>query len=314
MTTRWLFLATLVLPSGTRLVGQTTTIPMDPRATYLRTNNDTPAPPLVVDLASLPAGAGTWLRVGTSGAYAYISGGQDTYYSLNGVFSAGSQVLATSTAHRVPGAIAAGPAYPSGPTYYSSLPTDIPEDFIACRNTWSESMLVEVPAGASHLILGTHDSWFQDNRDPNGDFRVVITVVPTPTLPGTGEHLELRTGVGAPATALPPDKSASAGATITAELRAPVGLVDGSLYVIVGDAIATGSPAPTLLPRAWIGPSAAVLQLGVIPSTVGWSANWSATVRPGLSGITLLLQGGGLPPLARNGFYESTIAHRIALL
>jgi hypothetical protein len=295
------------------LRAQTTTIALDPRATYLRTNNDAPAAPLVVDLSALPAGAGTWLRVGTSGSYVHISGGTDTTRSLIGVFSAGSQVLATSTAHRVPGAIAAGPAFASGPTYYGSMPNDIAEDFVACRNTWGESMLVEVPPGATHLILGTHDSWYQDNRDPNGDFHVAITVLPSPTLPGTGEHLELRSGVDSPATALPPDKSAGAGATLTGELHAPVGLVDGSLYVIVGDSIPTGGPAPSLLPRAWIGTSAVVLQLGVVQPSVGWSAGWSATVPPRLAGITLLLQGGGLPTSSRNGFYETTIAHRIAL-
>lgn len=296
------------------LPAQTTTLPLDPRATYLRTNNDTPAPPLVVTLASLPAPPGTWLQVGTTGAYRYINGGQDTAYSLIGVFSTNSTVLSTSTAHRVPGAIAAGPDYVTAATFYSSLATDIGEDFLASRNTWGRAMLVEVPVGATHLILGTHDSWYQDNVDPNGDFRAVITVVPQPALPGTGEHLELRTGVGGTTpTALPPERSATAGAAIAAELHQPVGLIDGSLYLLLADVVGTGGPVPAILPRVWGTPTAVVVQVGLVQPGFGWFASWGVTVPPGINGVSLLLQGGALAPDSRNGLYQTTLAHRIAL-
>jgi len=186
-------LVLLAIASG--LAAQTFTFPLDPRRTFLRTNNDTPQPPLVLDLAPLGAVPGTWLRIGTAGAYAYIAGGADNHRNLMGVFSADAQLLATTAPHRVPGAIAAGPAFVSAATYYGALATDIAQDFLASRLGWADSVLVEVPPGASRLFLGKHDRYV-DNHDPNGDFAAVVTVLATPGLPGTGEHVELRSGLG----------------------------------------------------------------------------------------------------------------------
>lgn len=64
---------------------QTWTFPMDPRAAYLRTNNDSPTAPLVLDLATLGITPGQWLHLETAGAYRHINGGTDTYRSLVGV-------------------------------------------------------------------------------------------------------------------------------------------------------------------------------------------------------------------------------------
>ncbi|MBL8735609.1 MAG: hypothetical protein JNL12_04220, partial [Planctomycetes bacterium] len=189
MTTRMLacFLSGAAVALG--LPAQTFTFPLNPRATFLRTNSDSPAAPLVLDLAGLGVAPGSWLRIGTTGGFRYINGGQDGYQALCGVFSAGSTVLATNLQQRVPGAIAAGPAFSSANTYFGGLPMDIPQDFFCSRKGWSDSVVVEVPGGATHLILGVHDSLYNDNVDPNGDHAAVVTVLPTPTLPGTGEHL-----------------------------------------------------------------------------------------------------------------------------
>jgi len=294
------------------LGAQVSTFPLDPRRTFLRTNSDAPLPPLVLDLATLPAAPGTWLRLESTGAFRHINGGLDNYRSLVGMFSSSNQVLATTLLHRVPDAIAAGGAYAGGATYYGGLPMDVPEDFFVSRNTWATGVYVEVPPTATHLFLGVLDSLYNDNVDPNGDYAVVVTVVGPLPLPGTGEHLELRTGVGAAATALPADKQAPGGALLIGELSQPVGFLDGDLYVIAADLMATGGPAPQMLPRVWLGTTAVVVQLGSIPGTPGWSATWSLTAPHGLLGTSLILQGGALSSLARNGLYETTIAHRFA--
>lgn len=291
---------------------QTWSYPLDPRATYLRTNQDSPLPPLVLDLPALGIAPGQWLRLESTGAFRYINGGLDDYRSLVAVFSNSAQLLATSVQQRVPGAIAAGPAFVSGGTYYGNLPIDVPQDFFVSRQTWDDGVLVEVPAGASHLFLGVHDSLFNDNADPNGDFGARVTVVATPSLPGTGEHLTLKSSVGGPAALTPDVHPAPPGLPMLAELHHPVGFLDGALYVLVADTMATGGPAPSLLPRLW-SVNLFVLQVGVIPNTPGWSTAWSLVAPAGLLGTTLVVQGGALSPLTRNGLYETTNAHRFAL-
>lgn len=303
----------LVVALACGLAAQSATFPLDPRATYLRTNNDSPAAPLVVALASLPAAPGTWLRVGTVGAFRHVSGGQDTTRSLCAVFSNGSQVLASSVQHRVPGALRAGPSFPGANTYHGALPTDIPEDFFASRTSWSDSVLVEVPPGATHLIAGVHDSLYNDNVDPNGDFAAVITVLGSTPLPGTGEHFELRTGVAGAATAFPADKPAPAGSALAVELHHPIGFAEGAVLLLAAEVSATGAPVVQPLPRLWLGASAVLLQIGAVPAMPGWFSSWSVTAPPGFAGTTLLVQGGALTTIAQNGAFETTIAHRFLL-
>jgi hypothetical protein len=299
-----------VLPA---LGAQTTILRLDPRASYLRASNDVPAAPMTVALSALSAGPGTWLRIGTVGGFVHIGGGVDDRYSLIGVFSAGSQILPATAAHRVPGALAAGPSFPSGVTHFGALPTDIPEDFAASRHTWGRSVLVRVPAGATHVVLGTHDSYYQDNLDPNGDFAAVIELLPAPPLAGTGEHLELRAGVGGAPAALPSEHGAAAGAVLAAELHHPIGMIENSIYALLADVVLTGGPVPSLLPWLWFGGSAVVLRSGAVGAGASWSVGWSATVPSNVAGLSLVLQGVALAPVARNGWFESTIAHRVAL-
>jgi hypothetical protein len=291
---------------------QTFTYALNPRATFLRTNQDSPLAPLVLDLGALGIAPGQWLRIESTGGFRYISGGLDDHRSLVGVFSSSSVLLATSLQQRVPGAIAAGPAFTSGNTYHGSLPIDVPQDFFASRNTWANGVGVEVPAGASHLFLGVHDSLYSDNVDPNGDYGAVIGLAPAIGLPGTGEHLVLWSGVGGSPAAAPEVHLAAPGAQITVQLHHPLGFLDGAIYVFLADVVPTGGPPPVSLPRIWC-PSLFVLQAGVVPSTPGWSDTWSYQAPAGLLGTTLIVQGGALSQLARNGIYETTNAHRFAL-
>lgn len=285
--------------------------PLSPQACFYRINQDSAQPPLILSLASLGVAPGQYLRIGSVGAFRYINGGQDNYRSLVGVFSASATLLASNLQQRVPDAIPAGPAFPSGGTYHGNLPMDIPQDFFASRNTWDDHVVVRVPAGATHLFLGVHDSLFGDNADPNGDFGATVAVV-TPSLGGTAEHIRLLSSVGGAAPDEQDVKNAPPGALVATEVHHPVGFADGSLYVFVADAVPTGGSVPQVLPDLHVG-NVLIVQFGVLPATYPWHDTWSLVAPAGLAGTTLIVQGGALVPTARNGLYETTHAHRFVL-
>lgn len=84
----------------------------------------------------------------------------DVYVQVLGAFSSGSRLLPTTAAPVV-----------SLETCVNKLPTDIPEDFLVPFETWTR---VHVPAGATSLLFGPHDCRFEDNRDPDNDYRVLL--------------------------------------------------------------------------------------------------------------------------------------------
>jgi hypothetical protein len=313
MTTGFSFLraATLLAGSTGAAVAQVT-FPLDARACFYRLVSDTAAAPLVVDLAAIGAQPGEWLLLQSVGGFSFGTT-PDGMRAMAGVFSSNNTVLASTLQHRVPGALAAGMAFDSGVTFFGGLSTDIPEDFYISRNQYADSIRVEVPAGAAYLLVSTRDSLYGDNVDPNNDWGITITEIPTPALPGTGENLELRTGVAAAAATYAPDvKAAPAGATMTAELRDPLGFCENQLFVLLGDTMTTGGPVPSLLPRLWVD-DLIVLRVGVVPASPTWVDTWSLVAPSGLLGVTLIVQGGALHPTARNGLFETSNAHRFDL-
>lgn len=301
----------LLLAATGALSAQSWSWPLNPRQTYLHTNSDSPLAPLVLDLASLGIAPGDWLRIGTTGGFRYINGGADDFQSLVGVFSSTSTLLASSVQHRVPGAIAAGPHFVSGNTYYGAQPIDIVEDFFCSRNAYEDHIQVRVPAGAAFLFLGVHDSLYNDNVDPNGDYAVVVDRLPPPLLPGTGEHLTLRSAVNGTPAETPGLHLAAAGAAMNVELRYPVGFLDGAIYLLLGDAAPVGQ-IPQLLPNVYV-QNLIVLRAGVLVATPGWSDAWSLSAPAGLAGLALIVQGAALSSVTRNGFYETTDAHAFVL-
>ena len=304
-------LACVSLLTAAELAAQTWTYPLNPRATYLRSNSDAPQPPLVLDLAALGIAPGHWVRVGSTGAFRYINGGGDNHRSLCAVFSASATLLATNVQQRVVDAIAAGPAFASGNTWYGNLPMDVPQDFFCSRQSWADSIDVRVPAGATHLFVGVHDSLYNDNVDPNGDWGVVLTLLPVPTLPGTGEHITLKSAVnGVPAQA-PDLHVAPPGSTTTVELGYPLGFLDGAIYAFVADVIPTGAPPLQPIPGWWT-PNLIWLQIGVLPATPNWTATWSLVATADFPGTTVLVQAVALTDQARNGLFEATAAHAFA--
>lgn len=291
-------------------------IPVNPRATYLRIEND----PLAVPSPGIPLNAlgvapGQWLSISVTGSYS-DGGGADTQENLACLFSSSVTLLpnAPGLLNRVPGAVAAGPAVVTGPTYWGNLPTDVPQDFVAAREAWANGTLVKVPAGATHVFVAVNDpsyTFLGNNADPNNDYFVVFTPATPPLLHGTKEHCELRTGVNGAATASPEVKQANAFATVSGEIHQRFGVSGNEIYLLGANVYATaGAPPVGPLPDIHMGTSFVLVQVGIVAATPGL---WSFFVPPGHAGTTLILQGFFLSSGARNGLLECSDAHRIEL-
>ncbi|MBI5865508.1 MAG: hypothetical protein HZB38_13570 [Planctomycetes bacterium] len=173
-------LAAAALASSLAAIASADIHPLSPTATYLRTNNDQPTPALTISLANRSLNPGDWITITALGDFNVGSAYADQYVSMIGVFSSSPTLLANSELTRVPGAIEAGPDYVTTPTWNGNLPTDIPEDFAIGLNDLQRSITIEIPGGASWLVVGILDSHFGDNTDPDGDLAVGINAVPEP--------------------------------------------------------------------------------------------------------------------------------------
>lgn len=160
---------------------------LDPRRTYLHTNQDNSSDTVPLDLSSLGILPGDHLRLVRLGDWDPGPGG-DTSESLIAIFSGSATLLAKTELHRVPGAIDAGFDFTTSKTYRGSQDTDVPEDFAICWGTRTE-VTITVPAGASHLFLAPSDSLYEDNTDPDGDYGVQIEKI------GPGSVIDLSQGL-----------------------------------------------------------------------------------------------------------------------
>jgi choice-of-anchor A domain-containing protein len=162
------------------LNSQAVQIPLSDRATYLRVRSgDVADPPLVVSLASHGIIPGDRLLIKQIGDFDYNAGYGDREGILTAVFSQGNVVLDSRQGHRIPGALATGHTFDS-----STTQNDIPEDFGISwqlfRPNWPNlppnfnGIEVQVPSGATHLIIGVWDDWYSDNRDQDSDLAVEL--------------------------------------------------------------------------------------------------------------------------------------------
>ncbi len=295
-----------------------TQIQIDPRATFYRTNNDSASPAPAIPLTQLGVAPGQWLEIRTVGGFSHMQNYPDVNRNLTGVFSSSATLLSESLLNRVPGAIAAGPIYePNVATWSGGLPMNIAEDFVACVFDRGNGVAVKVPAGATHVFVCVMDSRYDDNTDPNGDYAVVFTPLSAPGLPGTGEHLVLATGVNGPATVQPEIKNVSGAANVAIELQEPFDLLDPTLWFLVVDVIATGSPPNSLLPNVFIGPGPLtfVLTQGTASAAPMLLGSYLLQVPAGFNGITIVVQGVVLDlTMTRNGWYETSNAHQLRLM
>jgi hypothetical protein len=152
---------------------------LDPRDTFLRTNNDPgsldSAPIELTALGLLP---GDTIRITRFGDFSYSNANTDDAKTLMGVFSGSSILQPSFMQNRIQDAIDVGPDVFTFNTLQGGLPTDIAEDFrisLFVTPDVSTTLSIQIPQGATHLFLGVNDSYFGDNFDPDNDFRLEIT-------------------------------------------------------------------------------------------------------------------------------------------
>jgi hypothetical protein len=157
---------------------QSIDVPLGPKDAYLHVHaSDSAAPATVLALSALGAVPGQSLRMAGFGDMDNGPAG-DTILSLIGLYSSSATLLGPELLQRVPGALDAGPEFVSAPTFTGAQPTDIPEDF-RITSSVQPSAIIEIPADATHLFIGHHDSQWFDNSDPDGDLGCSVTVVGT---------------------------------------------------------------------------------------------------------------------------------------
>ncbi len=307
-----ILLAALLLPAGLAAPALAQIqIPINPKASYLRTYTDPSAvPAAAVPLSALGTGPGQWLNITTVGGF-YNGGGVDNVKALACVFSSSSVLQADGIVHRVLNPIPAGTSFASSNTYYGNVTTDIAEDFLV-SNSLANGTLVKVPPGATHIFFAIPDNYYSHNTDPNNDYFVVFSPGVPATMQGTAEDCELRTGISTTTTVTPDVKTAVPFTTIYATIHQRYGISAGQLYLLAFDVFPTaGAPPLEVLPGIRVGPNFAVLQFGLVSAT---PAQWSVFVSPGYAGDTLILQAAFLSDTARNGLLVTSDAHQIQLL
>lgn len=140
---------------------------VNPKSTFLMTSaNDTGAlAPLKIRLSDYGISAGDIITLTQTGNYYYDPAQKLTGSLMIGVFSRTDQVLAASLQARIPGALRAGPAGFSLPSYTGAKGwTDIPEDFCVP----STATKIAVPSGAQFLFVAPSDTYYTDNADIKG--------------------------------------------------------------------------------------------------------------------------------------------------
>ncbi len=142
----------------------------DARWTYLRTNSDPSPGTFIVNLAANGFSAGQLVQIESTSLWG-SNGDGGTSRALSGVFSSSNAVGATSVLNRVSGAIDAGTDFMTPATAIGGLATDIPEDFEISSNSGSPLVTIQIPNGASFLMVSPVDSRFSDN---SGNFEFSI--------------------------------------------------------------------------------------------------------------------------------------------
>ncbi len=153
-------IAILAQTDGTEARDAPIILSLDPRATFLQPVFGATEPPIIIDLAAAGLAPGDVLEFSHETpppgfAYNCVAGPFEPIGNepVIGVFSGSNTLLSTSLLNRVQDAIDGIPNVFTGVS-------NIPEDFIL-RNT-----SLEIPAGATHLFVGTVDSVYSDNCVP----------------------------------------------------------------------------------------------------------------------------------------------------
>jgi hypothetical protein len=147
---------------------------VNPRATYLRVNNDAAFTAVPIDLAHLGIMPGNTIFLQRVGHYnrniEAANRNAEQWHQLAAVFSRTPILRADDELNRVQDAIPAGSPFATPPTNAGGKPTDIPEDFeVPGAGTW-----VEVPPEGRYLFVAAVDSQYNDNYDLDADYGLHI--------------------------------------------------------------------------------------------------------------------------------------------
>ena len=139
------------------------TIAIDPKGTYLnKAPNDAANAPTTALLTDLGLAAGDVITLSRSGNWQGAPTLTDTNTSLLAVFSGANGLITPATY------LTSTTQLQSGSTTAS---TDVIQDFFVVGPGVT---VIQIPVGATSLKFSTNDSFFADNSDPNGDFKVTI--------------------------------------------------------------------------------------------------------------------------------------------
>lgn len=137
--------------------------PLDPSATYLRTDAGTPnaVPVLLSSYGLVPGDVACFRTLGDvnlgGGTLASSTGGP----VLTGAFSASTDLSATTEFDRIKDVIDGDWSIETLPVTSSGLTTNIDEDYDATNGCYP------VPAGARYVFFSVFDGYFFDNTDAN---------------------------------------------------------------------------------------------------------------------------------------------------
>jgi hypothetical protein len=302
--------------------GQTTTLQIETRATYLRTNSDSGAlPATAYPLSAFGLTAGGWCRIEQVGDWRPSNSHPDASRAMLGIFSTSSTLLSSSTLVRVPGGVGAGAAAVSSNTYFGGLTTDVAADFrIAFSPPGPYAARLRIPPTAQFVFFSPADQLFYDNSDPDGDCALLITPEPAPFWPGTGEDLEVATGVSAAATTGPGQelKFAVPNDALTISASSPFGTLAGEAALFGAQLVFANAPLSPyyVIAELWLDPLSP-LYLPVLPNFGPLPAAATSLTLPvpaGLSGLGVVVQAVVVTPLARNGAYAAASAHVVVFL
>lgn len=143
---------------------------VDPAARYLTSDsNDTGKPATALSLAQLSAVSGECIGLMRAGDFKADSLKRDGSPDMIGVFEGSAGKLN-------PGALGNQSREFTVPTAQGQ-DTDIPEDFLVP----GRQITVQIPDGATELVLSADDVRNSDNSDPDGDFGVLVAKVSCPS-------------------------------------------------------------------------------------------------------------------------------------
>jgi hypothetical protein len=151
------------------------TISIDPRNTYVLTDNDLPGDAIPILLSDHGISAGDTIEIGLFGDWDNGPDG-DTFDGTSGIFSSSATLLAFSNLNRVVDAIDAGVDIFTSNTLFGNISTDVPEDFEI-----TDGLIIDVPTGATHLFVQALDVLYTDNSDPDNDYAISLQQVPIPS-------------------------------------------------------------------------------------------------------------------------------------